>query len=45
VSSTTRDLIDGSGLSLVSRGDHELKGLSGARTIYAVEQPTPGPPA
>ena len=37
VSSTTRDLLDGSGLAFVSRGDHELKGLSGARTIYALE--------
>jgi class 3 adenylate cyclase len=37
VSSTTRDLLDGSGLSFVSRGDHELKGLAGPRTIYALE--------
>ena len=37
VSATTRDLLDGSGLAFVSRGDHELKGLSGARTIYALE--------
>jgi class 3 adenylate cyclase len=37
VSSTTRDLLDGSGLSFVSRGDHELKGLTGARTIYALD--------
>jgi class 3 adenylate cyclase len=37
VSSTTRDLLDGSGIALVSRGDHELKGLSGARTVYALE--------
>ncbi|MEA2606656.1 MAG: hypothetical protein QOI00_1413, partial [Chloroflexota bacterium] len=37
VSATTRDLLDGSGLALVSRGEHELKGLSGARTIYAVD--------
>jgi class 3 adenylate cyclase len=36
VSSTTRDLLDGSGLSFVSRGEHELKGLAGARTIYAL---------
>jgi class 3 adenylate cyclase len=38
VSSTTRDLLDGSGLVFVERGDHELKGLSGARTIYALER-------
>jgi class 3 adenylate cyclase len=43
VSATTRDLLDGSGLALVSRGEHELKGLSGARTIYAVDPG--GPPA
>ena len=42
VSSTTRDLLDGSGLSFVNRGDHELKGLAGARTIYALETPTSG---
>jgi len=42
VSSTTRDLLDGSGLSFVSRGDHELKGLAGARTIYALETPMVG---
>ena len=39
VSSTTRDLLDGSGLAFVSRGEHELKGLAGARTIYALEPP------
>ncbi len=39
VSSTTRDLLDGSGLSFVSRGEHELKGLAGFRTIYALETP------
>ena len=43
VSATTRDLLDGSGLALVSRGEHELKGLVGARTIYAVDPG--GPPA
>jgi class 3 adenylate cyclase len=37
VSSTTHDLLDGSGLAFVSRGDHGLKGLIGARTIYALE--------
>ena len=39
VSSTTRDLLDGSGLSFVSRGEHELKGLAGTRVIYALEPP------
>jgi class 3 adenylate cyclase len=37
VSSTTRDLLDGSSLTFVSRGDHQLKGLAGARTIYALQ--------
>ena len=36
VSGTTHDLLDGSGLALESRGDHELKGLSGARPIFAL---------
>jgi class 3 adenylate cyclase len=38
VSGTTRDLLDGSGLSLEHRGDHELKGLSGARPIFALRR-------
>lgn len=37
VSSTVRDLIVGSGLSLVDRGEHELKGVPGPWRIYAVE--------
>jgi hypothetical protein len=37
VSATTHDLLDGSGLAMVSRGEHELKGLAGARAIYAVD--------
>ena len=41
VSSTTHDLLDGSGLAFASRGDHELKGLSGTRTIYALEVTPP----
>ncbi len=36
VSGTTRDLLDGSGLSFESRGEHELKGLSGARPVFAL---------
>ena len=36
VSGTTRDLLDGSGVSVESRGEHELKGLSGLRPIFAV---------
>jgi class 3 adenylate cyclase len=38
LSSTTRDLLDGSGLALEHRGDHELKGLSGARPIFALRR-------
>jgi len=38
VSGTTRDLLDGSGLSFESRGEHELKGLSGARPIFALQR-------
>ena len=38
VSGTTRDLLDGSELSLESRGEHELKGLSGVRPIFAVRR-------
>jgi class 3 adenylate cyclase len=38
VSGTTRDLLDGSGLTFESRGEHELKGLSGARPIFALRR-------
>jgi class 3 adenylate cyclase len=38
VSGTTRDLLDGSGLLLESRGEHELKGLSGARPIFVLRR-------
>ncbi len=38
VSGTTRDLLDGSGLSLESRGEHDLKGLRGARPIFALRR-------
>ncbi len=36
VSTTTRDLLDGSGLQFADRGKHELKGLTGARRIFAL---------
>ena len=36
VSSTTRDLLEGSGLSLEDAGAHELKGLPGSRSLYRV---------
>jgi class 3 adenylate cyclase len=38
VSGTTRDLLDGSGLALEHRGDYELKGLSGPRTVFALQR-------
>ena len=36
VSSVTRDLLDGSGLLFEERGLHELKGLTGARPVFAL---------
>jgi class 3 adenylate cyclase len=46
VSSTTRDLLEGSNLALEDTGTHELKGLPGARTVYRlVRQPTAEPGA
>ena len=36
VSSVTRDLLEGSGLHFVERGVYELKGLSGARPVFAL---------
>jgi class 3 adenylate cyclase len=38
VSATTRDLLDGSGFLLEPRGEYELKGLSGARIVYALQR-------
>jgi hypothetical protein len=38
ISGTTRDLLDGSGLAFDARGEHELKGLSGARPIFALRR-------
>lgn len=34
VSSTNRELCEGSGFDFVDAGTHELKGLSGARQLY-----------
>jgi class 3 adenylate cyclase len=39
VSSVTRDLLDGSGLMFEERGVHELKGLTGARPVFALVRP------
>ena len=36
VSVTTHDLLEGSGLSFEPRGEHELKGLSGSRALFAM---------
>jgi class 3 adenylate cyclase len=36
VSQTVRDLVAGSGLELVDRGEHELKGVPGVWRVYAV---------
>ena len=38
ISGTTRDLLDGSDLSFEPRGEHELKGLSGARPVFALRR-------
>ncbi|MGH3134184.1 MAG: adenylate/guanylate cyclase domain-containing protein [Gaiellaceae bacterium] len=35
VSSTTRDLVAGSGLEFDDRGEHELKGIEGVRRLFA----------
>ena len=35
VSSTTRDLVAGSGLDFGDRGEHELKGIEGLRRVFA----------
>ncbi|HYI21442.1 MAG TPA: adenylate/guanylate cyclase domain-containing protein [Candidatus Limnocylindrales bacterium] len=37
VSGTVHDLLDGSELSFSDRGRHELKGVSGARQVFAVD--------
>jgi class 3 adenylate cyclase len=42
VSSTTGDLLEGSGLVLEDAGVHELKGMSVARQIYRLVVPTTG---
>jgi class 3 adenylate cyclase len=37
VSGTTYELLAGSGLSFRDRGSHELKGLTGVRSVYALD--------
>jgi class 3 adenylate cyclase len=41
VSSVTRDLLDGSGFVFEERGSHELKGLTGARPVFALVRSAP----
>jgi class 3 adenylate cyclase len=36
VSGTVHDLLDGSGFSFEDRGEHEMKGLSGKRRVFAL---------
>lgn len=38
VSGTTHDLLDGAGFALEARGQYELKGLSGPRSVYALRR-------
>jgi len=38
VSATTRDLVAGSGLEFEDRGEHELKGVEGARRVFAARE-------
>ena len=37
VTSTTRDLVAGSGLSFADRGEHTLKGVEEPKRLYAAE--------
>jgi class 3 adenylate cyclase len=43
VSNTTHDLVAGSGLAFADRGSHELKGLTGARQLFALVTEAPAP--
>lgn len=43
VSSTTRELVSGSGLAFDDRGSHELKGLTGTRQLFALVSGDPAP--
>jgi class 3 adenylate cyclase len=39
ISSTTKDLLEGSGLILEDAGAHELKGLAGERRLFRLAAP------
>ena len=41
VSSTVKDLVEGSGLHFEERGQHDLKGLPGVRSVFALETRLP----
>jgi class 3 adenylate cyclase len=45
ISATTRELIAGSNLVFEDKGEHELKGISGPRRVYALARPAAGVPA
>ena len=38
VSSTTSDLLEGSGVTLEDAGEHELKGLPGPRRVFRLQR-------
>jgi class 3 adenylate cyclase len=38
VSSTTRELLEGSGVRFEDAGEHELKGLPGVRRVFRLER-------
>jgi class 3 adenylate cyclase len=42
VSATTQDLLAGTDLAFEDRGPHHLKGLSGERQLFAVDEPAAG---
>jgi DNA-binding NarL/FixJ family response regulator len=42
VSSTVRDLVTGSGIGFLDRGEHTLKGVPGRWRLFAVADPDPG---
>jgi hypothetical protein len=37
VSSTVKDLVAGSGINFIERGEHQLKGVLGPWRLFAVE--------
>ena len=42
MSSTLTDLVAGSELTFVDRGEHEMKGLTGPRHVWAVQRVSDG---